>query len=306
MRLSRHTLLSLPGLLGLAACGGDEAGRVVVDGSSSMFPVAEAVAEEFQRDRSEVRVTVGISGSGGGFQRFCAEEIDIANASRPMDPSEAERCAEMGVRFSSIPIAWDGLSVVVNPEADFVECLTLEELARVWRPGSTVERWADLRPEWPNEEISFYAPGTQSGTFDYFTEVVNGARGASRSDFQASEDDNVLVQGVAGDPFALGYFGFAYYAENRSILRLVAVDAGDGCVQPSDRTIAEGRYTPLSRLLYVYVRDTALKRPEVRDYVTHMLEEAPELVPMTGYRALSPEQYAASLRELGTAVGASP
>lgn len=306
MPVTRQILLSLSALVGLVACGGEEVGRVVVDGSSSMYPVAEAAAEEFQRGRSEIRVTVGISGSGGGFQRFCAGEIDIANASRPMDPSEAERCAERGVRFSSIPIAWDGLSVVVNPEAAFVECLTLEELARVWRPGSTVERWADLRSEWPNEEISLYAPGTQSGTFDYFTEVVTGARGASRSDFQASEDDNVLVQGVAGDPYALGYFGFAYYAENRSILRLIAVDSGDGCIQPSDRTIAEGRYTPLSRLLYVYVRDAALERPEVRDYMTHMLQEAPELVPVTGYRALSPEQYAASLRELEGAVGASP
>jgi phosphate transport system substrate-binding protein len=271
-----------------------------------MFPVAEAVAEEFRRTQPEVRVTVGISGSGGGFQRFCAEEIDIANASRPMDRSESERCAEAGVEFSSIPIAWDGLSVVVNPRADFVECLTIEELARVWRPESTVETWSDVRREWPDRKISLYGPGTQSGTFDYFTEVVTGARGASRSDFQASEDDNILVQGVAGDPYALGYFGYAYYAENRDILRLVAVDAGDGCVEPSDQAIAEGRYTPLARLLYVYVRDAAMERPEVRDYVTHMLQEASKLVPVTGYRALAPEQYAASLRALGEPVEEGP
>jgi len=271
-----------------------------------MFPVAEAVAEEFRETRPTVRVSVSISGSGGGFTRFCAGEIDIANASRPIDRSEAAACAANGVEFSAIPIAWDGLSVVVNPKADFVECLTLDELARIWRPGSTVTSWSDLRRGWPDQEITLYGPGTQSGTFDYFTEVVTGARGASRSDYQASEDDNVLVQGVAGDPDALGYFGYAYYAENMDDLRLVAVDGGEGCVQPSEQTIAEGRYTPLARLLYVYVRSGALERPEVREYVTHMLQQAPELVPVTGYRALTSEQYARSLQELEAPVGGSP
>ena len=306
MRFRRHILPPLLGTFALVGCGADDAGRVLVDGSSSMFPVAEAVAEEFRETRPTVRVSVSISGSGGGFHRFCAEEIDIANASRPIDGSEAEACAESGVEFSAIPIAWDGLSVVVNPEADFVECLTLDELARLWRPGSTVTRWSDLRREWPDEEITLYGPGTQSGTFDYFTEVVTGARGASRSDYQASEDDNVLVQGVAGDPYALGYFGYAYYAENMDALRLVAVDSGSGCVRPSEEAIAEGRYAPLARLLYVYVRSAALERPEVREYVTHMLEEAPELVPVTGYRALTSEQYARSLRDLEAPVGGSP
>ena len=305
MRFGRHILLPLLGSIALTVCGGEAAGRILVDGSSSMFPVAEAVAEEFRETRPNVRVSVGISGSGGGFQRLCAGEIDIANASRPMDPSEAARCAESGITFSVIPLAWDGLSIVVNPEARFVDCLTLGELARLWDAGSTVMRWSDLRREWPEREIALYGPGTQSGTFDYFTEVVTGARGASRSGYQASEDDNVLVQGVAGDPDGLGYFGYAYYAENAEILRLVAVDAGQGCVRPSEVTIAEGRYSPLARLLYVYVGQTALERPEVRDYVTHMLQKASELVPVTGYRALSQEQYARSLRELENRGGGS-
>ncbi|MEJ2538884.1 MAG: PstS family phosphate ABC transporter substrate-binding protein [Gemmatimonadota bacterium] len=304
-------ILRGPGLslaiLCLSACG--EAGsppRVVVDGSSSMYPVAEAVAEDFQAASPGVRVTVGISGSGGGFQRFCAGEIDIANASRPMDTGEVESCAARGVDFRSIPIAWDGLSVVVNPRADFVECLTLGELSRIWGPDSTVRTWSDVRRDWPDVEITLYAPGPRSGTFDYFTEVVNGARGWSRPDFQASEDDNILVQGVAGDPYSLGYFAYAYYAENAELLRLVAVDSGEGCVLPSDRSIAEGRYTPLARLLYVYVREAALARAEVRGYLTYMLQGASELVPVTGYRALDPAQYANSLRDLpGSQGGAS-
>ena len=296
----------------LGACGGDggqEAGgsgltgQVVIDGSSTVFPVAEAVAEEFQIENRGVRVSVGYSGTGGGFLRFCNGETDISNASRPIRESEVQACADAGIEYSEIPVAWDGLSVVTNPEAGFVECLTVEELARIWGPDSTVETWSDVRPEWPDEPIRLYAPGTQSGTFDYFTETVNGESGASRADFQASEDDNILVQGIAGDTYALGYFGYAYYLENQDRLKVLGIDGGNGCVLPSDQTIEDGTYSPLSRPLFVYVKHSALQRPAVRAYVTYMLENAPELVPSTGYHALRADQYAEDLRIVQEAVG---
>lgn len=298
----------------LAACGGDSrsedasgssslGGAVEIDGSSTVFPIAEAVAEEFQIANPRVRVTVGISGSGGGFKRFCAGETDISNASRPIKEAELERCAQAGVEFIELPVAWDGLSVVVNHGNQFVTCLTVEQLNRIWAPGSSVELWSDLRPDWPAEEIRLYGPGTDSGTFDYFTEVINGESGASRPDYQASEDDNILVQGVAGDEFALGYFGYAYYAENTDRLKLVQVDGGQGCVAPSRETIEDGSYAPLSRPLFVYVSQAALRRPEVRAYVDFMLEEASVLVPATGYRPLSDAEYAEGLARIEEAAG---
>jgi phosphate transport system substrate-binding protein len=294
----------------LAACGGGEgdadggpSGAVQIDGSSTVFPVAEAVAEEFQMTRPGVRVTVGVSGTGGGFQRFCSGETDISNASRPITEGEVEACREAGIEFTQLSIAWDGLSVIANPRNDFVECLTVEELSRIWGPDSEVTTWQDVRPEWPAEEIRLYGPGTDSGTFDYFTETVNGESGASRPDFQASEDDNILVQGVAGDQYALGYFGYAYYAENADRLKLIAVDGGGGCVSPSDQTIEDGSYAPLSRPLYVYVSHAALARPEVQAYAEFMLEEAEMLVPATGYHALSAQEYAEGLAQLRQAAG---
>ena len=289
-------------LLLLAACGGDAGddsatlgGSVQIDGSSTVFPVAEAVAEEFQILHPDVRVTVGVSGSGGGFERFCNDEIDLANASREIREGEIEECREAGIDFTELSVAWDGLSVVVNPENDFVECLTTEELRRIWEPESGVSTWSDVRPEWPDEEIRLYGPGTDSGTFDYFTEAIVGEGGASRADFQASEDDNILVQGVAGDRYALGYFGYAYYIENQDRLKLVAIDDGPGCVAPSEQTIEDRTYTPLARPLFVYVKHSSLERPEVREYVEFMLEEAAELVPPTGYHPLSAAQYQESL-----------
>jgi phosphate transport system substrate-binding protein len=306
-----------PALAGLvavafAACGGGDqgggetiSGTVSIDGSSTVFPIAEAVAEEFQILNPDVRVTVGFSGSGGGFERFCAGETDISNASRPINEREVERCAAAGIDFTEVPVAWDGLSVIVNPANDFVTCLTTDELRRIWEPGSSVATWRDVRPSWPDEEINLYGPGTDSGTFDYFTETINGESGASRPDFQASEDDNILVQGVAGDQFALGYFGYAYYAENASRLKLVQVDGGAGCVAPSDATIEDGTYAPLARPLFVYVKHSALARPEVLAYVNFMLEEAPELVPSTGYHALSDEEYEADLATIREAAGSA-
>ena len=285
-------------LLVLAACGGGAddgeatlSGTVQIDGSSTVFPIAEAVAEEFQIAHSDVRVTVGVSGSGGGFERFCNDEIDLANASREIREGEIEDCRAAGIEFTQLSVAWDGLSVIVNPENDFVECLTVEELRRIWEPESEVTTWSDVRPEWPDEEINLYGPGTDSGTFDYFTETIVGESGASRADFQASEDDNILVQGVAGDRYALGYFGYAYYAENQDRLKLVAIDGGAGCVAPSEETIEDRTYTPLARPLFVYVKHSSLERPAVREYVEFMLEEAPVLVPATGYHPLSEAQY---------------
>jgi len=293
----------------LAACGGGEggasavAGTVEIDGSSTVFPIQEAVAEEFQIANPDVRVTVGFSGSGGGFKRFCAGEIDISDASRPINDGEREACAAAGIDFTEVTVAWDGLSVVVNPANDFVECLTTAELGRIWEPGSTVRTWADVRADWPAETIRLYGPGTDSGTFDYFTEEINGEPGASRPDYQASEDDNILVQGIAGDQYALGYFGYAYYIENQGRIKLVEVDGGGGCVAPSDETIQDGSYAPLSRPLFIYVKHSALQRPEVLAYVSFLIEEASMLVPPTGYHALSDAEYAASLVMIQEAAG---
>ncbi|HKK92433.1 MAG TPA: PstS family phosphate ABC transporter substrate-binding protein [Longimicrobiales bacterium] len=297
-----HTLpvLLLAGTL--AACGGDTSsesglsGSVEIDGSSTVFPILEAVVEEFQIENRGVRATVGISGTGGGFRRFCAGEIDISNASRPIREGEREECAANGVEFSEMPIAWDGLSVIVNLENDWAQCLTTDELQAIWGPESTVETWADVREGFPDEEIALYGPGTSSGTFDYFTEAINGESGASRPDYQASEDDNVLVQGVIGDRYSMGYFGYAYYIENADRLHSVAIDSGDGCVSPSRETIEDGSYSPLSRPLYIYVRHEAAQRPEVEAFLDYVFENGPDLIPATGYVPLTPEQYAAQER----------
>jgi phosphate transport system substrate-binding protein len=297
-----------------AACGGDVgeaeagdrtalSGQVRSDGSSTVFPIAEAVAEEFQIVNPGVRVTVGVSGSGGGFKRFCAGETDLSNASRSIKESEADDCSAAGVEFAEISVAWDGLSVVANPANDFASCLTTDELRRVWEPNSSVSTWHDIRSEWPPEEIRLYGPGTDSGTFDYFTETINGEGGASRPDFQASEDDNILVQGVAGDRYALGYFGYAYYSENADRLKLLNVDGGAGCVAPSDATIEDGSYSPLARPLFVYLSYASLQRPEVRAYVDFLLDRAIDLVPSTGYHALSAEQYSEAARAIALAGG---
>jgi phosphate transport system substrate-binding protein len=295
----------------LAACGGGSdasgsgalSGRVQIDGSSTVFPIQEAVAEEFQISNPSVRVTVGVSGTGGGFKRFCVGETDLSDASRPIKDSEVEKCRAAGVEYTEIAMGWDGLSVVVNPRNDFAQCLTTAELRKIWKPNSDVTTWADVRSAWPNEEIRLYGPGTDSGTFDYFTEEINGESGASRADYQASEDDNILVQGIAGDRYAMGYFGYAYYIENTDRLRVLGVDGGAGCVSPSDRTISDGSYAPLARPLFVYVKNGALGRPEVRAYVDFMISSAEELVPSTGYHALSAAEYKADMALISEAAG---
>ena len=221
-------------------------GEISVDGSSTVFPITEAMAEEFGNTTGgNVRITVGVSGTGGGFKKFCAGETHISDASRPIKQSEVDLCAEAGVEYIEIPVAIDGLSVIVNPNNDFVECMTVDELHTVWAPEAegVVTKWSQIRAGWPDEDIRLYAPGVDSGTFDYFTETVNGESQASRGDFLPSEDDNVLVTGISGDQGALGYFGYAYYAENADRLKLVAIDGGDGCITPTDETINNGTYS---------------------------------------------------------------
>ena len=311
--IARTATLSLMAMcLALAACGGgggeastDESalsGSIELDGSSTVYPISEAVAEEFQRLHPDTRVTVGLSGTGGGFKRFCAGETDISNASRPIKESEIEACRQAGIGYTELRVAWDGLSVVANPANDFADCLTVDELKRIWEPGSQVDNWSQVRQGFPDQRLILYGPGTDSGTFDYFTEAIVGEEDASRPDYTASEDDNVLVQGVEGDPGALGYFGYAYYEENADRLKLLGVDSGSGCVQPSVETIESGTYAPLSRPLYIYVSDRGLAKPQVERFVEFYLQEGAALVRDVGYIALKPEQYEAELAKLsGTA-----
>jgi len=271
-----------------------DATQIRVDGSSTVFPITEAVAEEFLAVKPGIKVTVGISGTGGGFKRFIAGETDVQDASRPIKPKEIADALAGGVAFIELPIAYDGLSIVVNHDNTWVNQMTVAELKAMWAPTSKAKKWSDIRAGWPDREFHLYGPGTDSGTFDYFTEAINGTARASRSDYTASEDDNVLVQGVAGDKDALGYFGFAYYEENTDKLKIVPVDNGKGPVTPTPATIKSGEYAPLSRPLFIYVRKT--NRPEVREFVKFYLSKAAELVPDVGYVALTPELYAAATK----------
>ena len=283
-------------------------GSVLIDGSSTVFPITEAVAEEFQKVQPQVKVTVGISGTGGGFKKFTIGETDINDASRPIKPKEISTAQDNGIKFIELPVAFDGIAVVVNPKNAFVDKLTTAELKKIWQPGSTVKNWSDVRPGWPRQPITLYGPGTDSGTFDYFTEAINGEAKACRADFTASEDDNVLVQGIAGDPNALGYFGYAYYAENTDKLKVVPIDNGKGPVLPSEKTINNGTYEPLSRPLFIYVIEKAMERLEVQEFVKFYLQNAPELVKDVGYFPLPGEVYQLvqkrfENRILGTAFG---
>jgi len=298
-------IVALTAVAIFSACGGGESGAeggltgmVRIDGSSTVFPVTEAVAEEFQIANQGVRVTVGISGTGGGFKKFCAGETDISDASRPIKDSELEACHAAGIDPIQVTIGYDGLAVMVNPNNTFAACLTVDELKRIWEPGSQISRWNQVRSEWPDGEFELYGPGTDSGTFDYFTEAIVGEEDASRPDFTASEDDNMLVQGIAGDPYALGYFGYAYYAENQDKLRLVAIDNGNGCVEPTPETVQSGEYAPLSRPLFIYLSKKAMERPEVKAFVEFYLTNAQQLVPDVGYVPLGAETYAGFLNDV--------
>lgn len=288
-------------ILALTACSADDqdanndpnrlSGVVSLDGSSTVFPVSEAVAEEFLAVQPGVRVTVGVSGTGGGFQKFSAGEIDISDASRLIRDSEAEAARANGIDYLEIPVAYDGLSVIVNKDNTWVDYLTVAELNMIWEPGSSVDSWNDVRPEWPDQPLRLYGPGTDSGTFDYFTEVVNGDSGASRPDYTASEDDNVLVQGISGDVNALGFFGYAYYIANEAVLKLVPIDGGNGPISPTSTTINDGSYSPLSRPIFIYLSNVSAARPEVRSFVEFYLDQAPALAAEVGYVALPEAEY---------------
>lgn len=277
---------------------GELTGVVTLDGSSTVFPISEAVAEEFLAVAPRVRVPVGVSGTGGGFKKFLAKETDINDASRPIKDSEKQTAEAMGIEYLEIPVAYDGLSVVVNSQNTWVDHLTTEELQRIWQPGSMVDSWDDIRPDWPEEPLRLYGPGTDSGTFDYFTEAINGESGASRPDYTASEDDNVLVQGISGDVNAMGFFGYAYYVENQDKLKVVPIDGGNGPVKPTPTTINDGTYSPLSRPIFIYLNLESMKRPEVSTFVHFYIDNAADLASEVGYIALPDEMYQAAKEKL--------
>lgn len=273
-------------------------GLVRVDGSSTVYPITEAVAEEFGRVNPRVRVTVGISGTGGGFKRFTAGETDISDASRPIKAKELKIAQEKQVDFIEVPVAYDGLSIVVNKANTWCNDLTVDELKRIFLSNSSVYSWRDIRPEWPDVPVKIYAPGTDSGTFDYFKEVVAGKKGSIRSDMSVSEDDNVLVRGVAGEKGGIGFFGCAYYFENRNKLKALAIDGGNGAVLPNPQTIESGTYAPFSRPLFIYVSAKSLERPEVKAFVDFYLDEGPELAEEVGYVRLPGTVYSRVVRNI--------
>jgi phosphate transport system substrate-binding protein len=268
-------------------------GTISVDGSSTVFPITEAVAEEFRTVQPDVKVTIGVSGTGGGFQKFSRGETNLSNASRPIKDKEKEACAENNITFLELEVAYDGLAVLVNPENTWVDNFTVEELRKIWEPAAqgVIMKWNQIRPEWPNEEIHLFGPGVASGTYDYFTEAIVGKSGSSRGDFTASEDDHILVQGIAGDKYALGFFGLAYYAENKDKLTLIGVNNGEEVVKPTLETVSNGSYRPLSRPLFVYVNSTSVKSPEVVEFVDFYLDNAGELSEDVGYISLPEELY---------------
>jgi phosphate transport system substrate-binding protein len=292
--------------LGAAACGNDDddsgngggggggqelSGNIKIDGSSTVAPFAQAAQEAFQGENPGVKITVGTSGTGGGFEKFCAGETDISNASRPIkDDEEVPVCEKAGVDYKEVQVANDGIAVVTNPDLK-LDCLTTDQLKKLWNQGSKVKSLSEVDPKLPDTELSLFGPGTDSGTFDFFTDEINGEEGVSREDYQPSEDDNVLVQGVSGEPGGLGYFGHSYYEQNQDKLNLVKVDGGDGCVEPTTETIQSGEYKPLSRPLYMYPSTKALKRPEVKAFLDYILEnyqpiaEASQIVPMSTEQA---------------------
>jgi phosphate transport system substrate-binding protein len=281
-----------------AACGSSDgsvstlSGSLEIDGSSTVFPISEAAAEEFREVHPKVRVNVGASGTGGGFKRFVVGELDILDASRPIKQAEIDSATRNGVVYTALDVAIDGLTVVVHPRNDFIDCITVEELELIWSPGPTIDRWNQVRPEWPDKPLHLYGPDTDSGTFDFFTEVIVGQAQASRPDYFASASDNFLVQGIYGDRNSLGYFGFAYYIANVDKLKAVAVDNGEGCILPTIETIRADLYQPLVRPLLLYVNNASLSQPEVLTFLDFYMDEGSQLVEEVGYIPLSDAEYA--------------
>ena len=304
-RASAHlasAALAAAALVGGAGCHGrdDVEGLIKADGSSTVFPLTARAAERFMRETDGVRIAVGISGTGGGFAKFARGETDISNASRPIKDSEVEKLHKAGFDFVELPVSYDGLVVAVNPGATWVDCLTVAELKTIWEPGSTVRSWAEVRDGFPDRPLRLYGAGTDSGTYDYFTAAIVGEEGKSRADFTASEDDNVLVQGVAGDAGALAFFGLAYLEENRATIKAVGIDAGKGggCVAPSFESVETGRYQPLARPEFVYVRADRARDPAISAFLRYYLGNAHEIAPEVGYVPLSAETYALALDRL--------
>jgi phosphate transport system substrate-binding protein len=313
--MRRFNSFAIPALFagGLLAAASAHADIVKIDGSSTVYPISEAVAEEFQKmKRGAIKVTVGISGTGGGFKKFCRGETDISDASRPISAKEMKACAEAGIKYVELPVAFDALTVVIHPKNTWLSEIKVEELKKMWEPGAQakVTHWNQINPAWPNAPLKLFGPGADSGTFDYFTDAINGKEKASRGDFTASEDDNVLVQGVSRDVNAIGYFGLAYYVENKDKLKAVPIvdKGGSRAVSPSLETVMDGTYQPLARPIFIYVSDKALAKPEVREFIEYYIKHAPQLVKEVGYVPLSNEHYQQAARnfaskKLGTGFG---
>jgi phosphate transport system substrate-binding protein len=290
-----------------AACGQEEAGsdvgskqlsgEIKIDGSSTVYPIMEAVAEEYLTVQPDVKVSVGLSGTGGGFKAFIAGETDMSNASRPIKDEEAAQLEEEGIDYTEIKLAFDGLSVVINKDNTWVDHLTVDELKKIWIEDGTVKKWSDIRSDWPAEEIKFYSPGTDSGTFDYFNEVILEDQPIAQK-ATLSEDDNILVQGVTGDKNAIGYFGYAYYLENADNLKVVPIDNGSGAVEPTNESIESGEYSPLSRPLFTYIKNDSVSKEEVYDYTKFVIENAADLSEEVGYVRLPEEEYTKALETL--------
>jgi len=289
---------------------------VKIDGSSTVYPVTEAVAEDFQKSKKNAtKVTVGISGTGGGFKKFCRGEIDISNASRPILKPEMADCAKAGIKYYELPVAFDALTVVTNPKNTFLNQMSVADLKKIWEPAAQgkIMRWNQVNPAWPDQPIKLFGAGADSGTFDYFTEAIVGKSKSSRGDFTASEDDNVLVQDVARDTYALGFFGYAYYAENTKSLKSVAIIEKDGKqpVKPSEQSVLDGSYQPLSRPIFIYVSEKAYERPEVREFVQYYLQHGPKLSKEVKYVPLPAKAYDLNREhlqkgKLGTVFGGTP
>jgi phosphate transport system substrate-binding protein len=303
-RMSKLLALAACGVLALAAtaCGDDDenggggggsdlSGTIKIDGSSTVAPLSEAAAELFQAENPKVRVTVGTSGTGGGFEKFCAGETDISDASRPIkDDEEVPICKKNGVAYEEVQVANDGLAVVVNPGNDFAKCLTVDQLKKTWDKDSKVKNWKDVDPKFSDLEMELFGAGTDSGTFDYFTEAINGEEGRSRTDYNATEDDNVTVQGVEGSEGGIGYFGLSYAQQNEGKVKAIEVDGGSGCVAPTPDTVQSGEYKPLSRPLFIYPSDKALKRPEVKAFVEFYLDNQDKITEQALFVPMTPEQ----------------
>ncbi|MGW2563241.1 PstS family phosphate ABC transporter substrate-binding protein [Streptomyces sp. NPDC001514] len=299
-------------MLAASACGGADAGSqgggdgdklagtITVDGSSTVAPLSTAAAQLFQQENRGVKVTVGTSGTGGGFEKFCAGETDISDASRPIKDEEKDLCARNGIKYEEFQVANDGLSVVVSKDNDFADCLTVEQLKKIWAPGSKVTNWKQVDPAFPDVELELFGPGTDSGTFDYFTQAVNGEEGRSRTDYSPSEDDNVTVQGVSGSKGGMGYFGLSYYEENKGKLKVLKIDGGDGCVEPTRTTVQDGTYKPLSRPLFIYPNAAALDRKEVEAFVEYYVENNADIAKAAQFVPLNSQQEAELKKDLAT------